>query len=1196
MRYWLPALIAVLITGSTVCAQLEPEKALSGVTAAAGLQVELFAHEPMLINPTAIDIDPKGRVWVTEAVNYRCTHRGVPRPRKNGDRIRILIDENGTGKATSAATFYEGPELEAPLGICVIPSTDRKTLRILVAQSPDILEFTCKDANNPVADGPPKKFLTGFGGTDHDHGVHGLNVGPDGKLYFTVGDAGVTGLQSADGTGRKWQSNDTDCRAGTVWRCDLDGTNLELIAHNFRNAYECCVNSFGTIWLGDFLDPRTRQSRLCYVMPGGNYGYHPRNPDREPERTDKKISGPFDNRRPDPIYWHDDQPGIIPRTVLTGAGQPMGITPYDGSLLPAKFWGDLLHCDAGARVVCAVKARAKGAGFELDREPLLAGTDPWFRPVAVRVAPDGSVFIADWYDPNIGHDLGDSTRGRIYRLTPTGHKGYRVPEVKLKSSAEIYEVIRSPLRWNHLLAGQTLREADAALVDGVMDLANRQPDLRVRARAHWACAGFRIAQAQRLSTLDAVSFPLVLNASRDEELLPTAIRMDRLLLGRSPFECAKFTDQVQKKSPALDRLPISACRELLLASRTSDPEKFKSFFYELAKRYDGRDPFYLAALNVACGTDPQRRDALLADFDKHFPGCTDFVLDLIRELRPRATLARIEERLNDRNVLISQRVRLLEVMADVLDAEAGLKLLAINRNMRQDIGTRRWAISFFKRNLAGKWAELRDHKGVFAFVAQGLKGIGEDRSDAVEVAGLSGSPRVSKWLREIAASDIDELQGLALIGLANFKTANEIKTLETVATTSTKLGASIRAIESLGKVQTEPALAVLEKLLLNEKTNPYLRRAAVTALAGSPDGADRIFRLKRAGKFPEILVPHAAHVLRDLPFDKQQKQAQELFPRKTLDPKKLPSVFELAQRPGDRERGEAFLLQSMTSEAGCLRCHMVKGLGGRIGPDLSTITRKMKREELLESILYPSKSIASGYTTWTLKPADGPALTGWIVEETATTITLRDATGKDHQVPVQGTQREKLTRSLMPENTCAALTEDELADLAEYAFDLQFPVLWPDYWYIAGPFTADGGTWLDHEFGPEKTAFDPKAQFKVGDRSFGWQIIKPDRTGYFDLAALQAPAATSGVYYLVRQLESAEATWTGIKLDATAEYRVYANGKKEFTPERVRAFRSGPSFQLKKGTNTIVLKIKSGDAGNGFHAALGGRDGLVLRK
>jgi len=134
--------------------------------------------------------------------------------------------------------------------------------------------------------------LSGFGGFDHDHGVHGILIGPDMKLYYSVGDQGVKNLQSSDGQGPKWTSNNTDCQAGTIWRCDLDGKNLELIAHNFRNEYEPCVDSFGTVFVSDNDDDGNQQTRICYVMPGGNYGYHVQ---------PRKVS-----------HWNEEIPGAIP--------------------------------------------------------------------------------------------------------------------------------------------------------------------------------------------------------------------------------------------------------------------------------------------------------------------------------------------------------------------------------------------------------------------------------------------------------------------------------------------------------------------------------------------------------------------------------------------------------------------------------------------------------------------------------------------------------------------------------------------------------------------------------------------------------------------------------------------------------------------------------------------------------------------
>jgi putative membrane-bound dehydrogenase-like protein len=405
-------------------AQLPPDKALATMQPAAGFQVELFASEPMLMNPTSIDVDHKGRVWVAEAVNYRRTAFNRPILRKEGDRIVILIDADGDGKADESKVFYQGTDLYGPLSVCVIPQADGKALRVLVAQSPNILEFWDKDGDLK-ADGPPTKFLTGFGGFDHDHGVHGLNIGPDGKLYFTVGDSGVTGLQSKNKKGPVFKSNTTTIQKGTAWRCDLDGNNVELIAHNFRNNYECCVDSFGEIWLSDNDDDGNQQTRICFVMPGGNYGYGPRGQGES--------------------HWHEEQPGIVHKTLRTGFGSPTGITFYEGNLLPEKYRGALLHTDAGPREVRAFFRKPKGAGYELDKEVLLTSSETWFRPSDVCVAPDGSIFVADWYDKNVGgHAMNDPQDGRIYRLTPKGHKGYKVPEVKLDTPQGVMIGLTSP--------------------------------------------------------------------------------------------------------------------------------------------------------------------------------------------------------------------------------------------------------------------------------------------------------------------------------------------------------------------------------------------------------------------------------------------------------------------------------------------------------------------------------------------------------------------------------------------------------------------------------------------------------------------------------------------------------------------------------------------------------------------------------
>src|SRR5205085_11654327 len=130
-----------------------------------------------------------------------------------------------------------------------------------------------------------------------------------------------------------------------------------------------------------------------------------------------------------------------------------------GTLLPEKYRGTLLHADAGPRHIRSYRLKPQGAGYDVERSDIVTNEkDSWFRPSDVCVAPDGSVMIADWYDPGVGgHGMGDTTRGRIYRVTPKGHKGYKVPEVKLDSNEGILAALGSPNLAERYMAMARLR-------------------------------------------------------------------------------------------------------------------------------------------------------------------------------------------------------------------------------------------------------------------------------------------------------------------------------------------------------------------------------------------------------------------------------------------------------------------------------------------------------------------------------------------------------------------------------------------------------------------------------------------------------------------------------------------------------------------------------------------------------------------
>jgi putative membrane-bound dehydrogenase-like protein len=166
------------------------KNAVAGLETAEGLQTTLFASEPMMGNPTNIDVDARGRVWVCEAFNYRPQLNPDNPQREEGDRILILEDNNGDGKADTAKVFYQGTDVNAALGIAVLGN------KVIVSCSPNVFVFTDTDGDDKA----DKKeiFYTNVGGEQHDHAVHSFTFGPDGKLYFNYGNAGEQ-LMDKDG-------------------------------------------------------------------------------------------------------------------------------------------------------------------------------------------------------------------------------------------------------------------------------------------------------------------------------------------------------------------------------------------------------------------------------------------------------------------------------------------------------------------------------------------------------------------------------------------------------------------------------------------------------------------------------------------------------------------------------------------------------------------------------------------------------------------------------------------------------------------------------------------------------------------------------------------------------------------------------------------------------------------------------------
>ncbi len=557
----------------------DPEVAVENLDVHDELDATLFASEPMMLNPSNIEIDHRGRIWVCEIVNYR----GHRNRRPEGDRILILEDKNGDAKADEVKVFYQGRDIDSPHGICLLPTPSGKGTRAIVSAGANVMVFTDTDGDDKA---DKKELLfTGISGTQHDHGIHAFVFGPDGKLYFNFGNSGnqikdKDGKQIVDKAGNEVRGSRQPYQQGMVFRCNMDGSEFETLGWNFRNNWMATVDSFGTIWQSDNDDDGNRGVRINFVMEFGNYGYRDERTGAGWKATRTNMHSEIAKR-----HWYQNDPGVIPNLLETGAGSPTGITIYEGDLLPKVFQNQVLHCDAGPSVCRAYPVENDGAGYKSEIVNILQGArDKWFRPADVAVAPDGSLMCADWYDPGVGgHAAREINTGRLFHITPKGGGGkYSSPKFDFSTSAGAVAALKNPNYTVRYMAWTALHAMGAKAEPELLKLWGSD-NPRYRARALWL-----------LGKTDGRGGHFVTAAIKDKDpnIRIVGIRLARQLAGTGLDVIQVAKQLVRDKSPQVRR-------EVAIAIRHNESSEVPMLWAELAAQHDGKDRWYLEALGIA---------------------------------------------------------------------------------------------------------------------------------------------------------------------------------------------------------------------------------------------------------------------------------------------------------------------------------------------------------------------------------------------------------------------------------------------------------------------------------------------------------------------------------------------------------------------------------------------------------------------
>ncbi len=988
--------------------------AMANFTTPAGLKASLFAAEPMIQNPTNIDIDHRGRVWATECVNYR-KYMDL---RPEGDRVVILEDTDGDGLADKEITFYQSPELTNPLGICVIPGPGggKKGQRVIVSAAPNVWLLTDTQGTDH-ADKAQVLFKIG-GVWNYDHQVHAFSFGPDGKFYFNAGNS-ITELTWPDGkivkdvAGNEITNKGTPYRQGMVFRCDIDlergvASNVETLGWNFRNNYEVAVDSFGTMWQSDNDDDGNKGVRINYVMDYGNFGY-----------TDEMTGAGWRTKRTNieteipKMHWHLNDPGVVPNVLQTGAGSPTGILVNEGTLLGAQFTNQIIHCDAGPRIVRAYPVKPDGAGYTAEMVDILTSTDSWYRPSDCAIGSDGSLFVADWYDPGVGgHAMGDHEKGkimgRIYTVAPEGHK-ISAPKVDVSTPAGAVAALSSPNRVTRSLGWSELHAMGVKAEPALLALfKNENP--RLRARALGVLSQIKGREVQHLAA--------GLNDA-DSDVRCFAIRLCRELHATRGLDTTPLDSDHALVAKLLRDPSASVRREIALSLHAS--HKIEKLWAALAQTHDGKDRWFLEALGLGTvGNEDLCFDTWLAAVgDKwNTPAGRDIVWR-VRASKSPEYLARI---LADESVSANEKPRFLRAF-DFLPASAekdkALLHLATLDTKNEEVT--REALMRLKGNSSPEIAKalasvLAKAKGTPAFVELiadfGATGQGQALLDTALAIG-SDPAAVEAVKLLLKEHDADAIISKALIGP--------------------------RAADVLNLLGASPNKRAFEKvrgIVASTEERLELRCAAVGALARTQAGAESLVKAARDGKLAADLKSATASALRLVQYASLKAEIDLLFPAPAaLGGKPLPAISELVKLKGDAAKGRAIFERA---ESSCTLCHRVEDKGVNFGPALSEIGTKLPKEVLFDSIINPNAGISMGFETTqlTLKK-DGGGM-GIVRSETNDELVLAlpgGATQKFAKSDIKS--REKLTTSMMPSGLSQALTQDDLVNLVEYLSTLR---------------------------------------------------------------------------------------------------------------------------------------------------------------
>ena len=1078
-----PGADAVPVEPKVAAASDEAQQAIAGFKVPDGWSVQLFAAEPDVANIVAFDIDNQGRVFVAESFrqnNGVTDNRGhdetwlladlaaqtvqdridyhrrllgdqVASYTQAVDRIRLLTDSDGDGRADTSRVFATGfNNLEEGTGAGVLA----RDSYVYYTCIPKLWKLIDADGDGRADERIVMSDGYGVRVAFRGHDMHGLILGPDGRLYFSIGDRGYHVI-TREGTVMD------NPAVGAVFRCELDGSELEVFANGLRNPQELAFNDYGDLFTCDNNSDSGDRARIVHLLKGGDSGwrmYYQYLPDRGPFNREK-LWHPF----------HEDQPAYIVPPVANFADGPSGLAYYPGTgfgdalkdtFLLADFRGG--PANSGIR---SFRLEAEGAFYRLadDDQPIwnILATD-------VAFGPDGAIWVSDWVNGWNGEG-----KGRLYRLLDPAHA----------ETAEVAEVQK-------LLSGDWTALETQPLVQ-LLGHADR----RVRLEAQW-----ELARREAIEPLVEVVNDI---AAGQLARLHAVWGLDQVVRHRDVIP-PNVLEAMRHRLEAPDGyLRAAACQFL------GDNGDLESAPHIRSLLKDGESRVrYFAALALGALADNAAADAvveMLVDNDNRDPALRHAGVMALAQLTSadqlvtlrthqsvslrRAAVVALRRKQSEKVAayLEDADVRVVEEAARAIhDQPIGVALDAlaalIERPITSDAVLRRVLNANFRLGTAAAAESL-------AAYAARSESPPEMRLEALEMLGQWAKPdprdRVLNDYRpqkprpvsEAAKALRNNLTGILAgpeairsraVSLAAQLGIKEVAPMIARRIADRTLPPAARAEALLAMVKLDPAAGVTAAREALQSSQAVVRVAALRVLA---DAAPRevLPRLQAAIDAPSVVErqtafdllaridsPEARQVIADgvrhylegaipqdthlnlleaaegrLPPPLAQQLAAHRQQQAAADPLGdwLPSLHG-----GSADAGKAIFFGK--TELSCVRCHKIGDQGGEVGPDLTQIGKTRDRRYLLESMVAPDAAIAEGFETAVIADDLGTVHTGIVTGETDQAVDLIKADASRVQIPKETIIARKKGKSAMPGDLTKLMSRRELRDLVAYLASL----------------------------------------------------------------------------------------------------------------------------------------------------------------